>query len=113
MQEINDEDLLLRRVPFTDPNYIREDGSITSFAFTLKKNEDGLSVDIDTLTTHDKSVLDRTKFRLYGLKAGVPREAGLACVHDPVEGNYAHALIKGAFTKSVSRMLASKAGRVA
>lgn len=91
MQEINNEDTLLRRVPFTIPHYIKEDGSLTSLVFTPKKDEDGLSVDIERLTTHEKSILDRTKFRLYGIKAKIPREAGLECVYDPVEGNDAHA----------------------
>jgi hypothetical protein len=48
-----DTDDLLRRVIFTDPNYIRPDFTITSFAFTPRKIngvlESGLSVDISLL----------------------------------------------------------------
>ena len=110
---INDEDRLLRRVIFTDPRYVKPDGSVSSFAFTLRKDEDGLSVDIERLTTYEKAIQDRTKYRLYALVAEVPRNLGLECIHDPVAGNHAHALITGKLTKSISRKLARAVEKVA
>lgn len=110
---INDDDRLLRRVIFTDPRYVKPDGSVSSFAFTLRRDEDGLSVDIQRLTTYEKAIQDRTKYRLYALEAGIPRNLGLECIYDPVEGNDAHALIKGKFTKPISRRLARAAEKVA
>jgi hypothetical protein len=43
--QIGNEDFLLRRVPI-QPSYIKPDGSISSFAVTLKKGEDGISTDL-------------------------------------------------------------------
>lgn len=110
--EINDNDRLLRRVIFTDPNYVKPDGSISSFAFTLRRDENGLSVDIERLTSYERAIQDRTKYRLYALKAEIPRNLGLECIHDPVEGNDAHALIKGKITKSISKRLARAVEKV-
>lgn len=49
--QLKDEDRLLRRALFKDPNYVRENMTVTSFAFKLRKREEGLSVDIEKLTT--------------------------------------------------------------
>ncbi|TAL34484.1 MAG: hypothetical protein EPN93_12240 [Spirochaetes bacterium] len=111
--EIADSDNLLRRVPFTDPNYIKPDGTITSFAFSPRRQDtNGLSMDVEKLTTFGKSIMDRTKFRLYRLQAQVPRNHGLKCLHDPKPENVSHALIQGEFNKAISRKLASAAERV-
>jgi hypothetical protein len=111
LERIQDEDRLLRRVPHTDPNYIKPDGTLSSFAFSLKKNEEGLSVNIERLTTYEATILDKSRFRLYVLSASEPRSLGLDCLHDPKPENDAHALITGSITKSISRQLAAKARR--
>ena len=41
---------VFRRVPI-NPSYIKSDGSITSYAFCKKRDEDGLSVDLERLTS--------------------------------------------------------------
>ena len=109
LNAIDDTDNLLRRVPFTNPSYIKADGSITSFAFKLRKGENGLSVDVERLTTYEASVLDRSRFRLYSLPASCPRNLGLQCLPDPLPDNAAHALITGNFTDGISRQLAQSA----
>lgn len=113
LEIIQDEDTLLRRVPHTDPNYIKPDGTVSSFAFAPKRGEDGISVNIERLTTYEDSLLDHNRFRLYALETVEPRLLGLECQHDPLPDNYAHALIMGHFTKSTSRQLAAKARRIA
>jgi hypothetical protein len=70
--QIENEDFLLRRIPIS-PSYIKPDGSISSFAFTLKKGEDGISTDLERLADNEKSILDRTKFRLAKINAGYIR----------------------------------------
>ena len=35
------------------PAYIKADGSISSFAFTLKKGEDGISTDLERLADYE------------------------------------------------------------
>ena len=112
LETIHDEDALLRRVPHTDPNYIKPDGTVSSFAFTPRKGEDGLSVNIERCTTYEAAILDRSRFRLYTLPAAEPRRLGLQCLHDPKPENYAHALITGNFTKGISRQLAARAHRI-
>ena len=113
MAEILDSDILLRRVNFLHPANIKDDGSPSSMAFTPRKQDhDGLSVDVEKLTTIDDAIVDRQKYRLFALAAKIPREVDLECVHDPLEGNSAHGLISGNFTRSKSRKLAKNAIRV-
>lgn len=109
---ITNDDNLLRRVIFTNPNYVRPDQTVTSFAFQTRNNEIGLSVDISRLTTYQKSIMNRFNYRLYSLRAGYVREIGLDCIHDPVYGNEAHALITGNITKSISKKLSRAATRI-
>lgn len=111
-EKVRDEDRLLRRVLFTDPNHIREDGTPTSLAFKLKTGEDGLSVDIERLTDYEKSILDRKRFRLFSLEMKTIKEMELSCKHDSKLDNPSHALITGEITKPKSRELARKSIRV-
>ena len=108
--EIEDNDQLLRRVIYVDPNHIKPDGTPTSFAFKLRRNEESLSVDVERLVeSYDKSVADKKKFRLFRLQVSDVNLLGLQCQHDPLPDNYAHALISGKFTNSMSGKLAKLA----
>jgi len=113
MEEIHIDDRLLRRVQFLDPNFIKDDGTPASSSFSLKSGEVGLSVDVERLTTPAISIQNRSRFRLFALRAGFATSLGLQNVHDPLEKNYAHALIKGNFTRGISRKLAKAAVRIA
>lgn len=112
--EITPEDKLLRRVVYPYPHLIKPDGKLSSLAFKPRSgvDKDGLSVDLERLTTFDTAIVDRSKYRLYSLSAKVPFGLGLECVHDPIPENYAHALIKG-ISKSIARKLSRAAQRVA
>ncbi len=112
METINNDDRLLRRVPYLDPNFIKDDGRPASSAFNVKSGEDGLSVDLERLTTYANSIRDRNKYRLYGLRAGFTISLGLQNVHEPQEDNHAHSLIKGRITKGIARKLAAEALRI-
>lgn len=105
-------DRLLRRVQFLDPNFIKPDGTPASSSFSLKKDELGLSVDIERLTTYADSIQDRSRFRLFALDAHFVISLGLENHHDPKLDNYAHALITGNISRGVSRQLASAARRI-
>ena len=108
------EDFLLRRIPVS-PSYIKPDGSITSFAFSLRKGEDGISIDLERLSNPGISALDRTRFRLARINAGFIRNEindGLDCIHNPLPENYAHSLITsqtGKISDSKSRAMARNA----
>lgn len=91
--KILDEDRLLRRAFFRDPSYVRDDMTVTSFAFKLRKGEEGLSVDIEKLTSYEKSIVDTERFRLFAVSAKDIRSIDLDCAHKPIPGNYAHAEI--------------------
>lgn len=109
IETIGQDDGLLRRIPIS-PSYIKPDNSISSFAYTPRKIDiDGLSVDLEKLTTHEVAIQDRRKFRLGRLVAGVPISLGLTCRHSPLENNQAHSLIQGNFTKSIRKRLATAA----
>ena len=112
--QIGNEDFLLRRIPVYPP-YTKPDGSTSSFAFSLKKGEDGISTDLERLADKDKSILDRAKFRLAKINAGYIRNEindGLECIHNPLPENYAHSLIiskTGKISESKSRAMARNA----
>lgn len=109
---VSEDDNLLRRVMFLNPSFIKPDGTPASSSFSLKKGENGLSVDIERLTTHEASILDRTRFRLFALSAKFTNSLSLINQHDPQPDNYAHALITGNITRSVSRKMADAARKV-
>jgi hypothetical protein len=106
-----DDDRLLRRVWYPDPSYIRDDMTATSLAFKLRKKsgETGLSVDIERVTSYEKSITDVSKFRLFSIVAKQVRAIGCDCLHKPEPENYAHAEITGNITNSVSSQLAKVA----
>ena len=104
---ITDKDRLLRRI-IIDPSYIKPDNKITSLAFKPRKTDyDGLSVDLERLTTYQAAIKDKTKFRLARLEASIPLSLGLECIHKPLLDNRAHSLIRGNFTNSICRKLAN------
>ena len=106
--QIYDEDNVLRRVPTFLPNYVKPDGTISSLAFRLKKGEDGLSVDLEKLSSYSKATLGRSDFRLLQLNVGVIRNDindGLDVISDPIENNEAHSLITGNITKGKQKQL--------
>lgn len=111
-EQVLSSDILMRRVQYLDPNFIKPDGTPASSSFSLKKDEDGLSVDIKRLTTFSKAIQDKRRFRLFALEAKFTESLGLQNVHDPLPDNDAHALIKGDITKSVARKLAKNAKRI-
>jgi hypothetical protein len=77
METITTKDGLLRRVVI-HPSYIKPNQKITSFAFKPRKVDvDGLSVDLERLTTPEVAIIDRTKYRLARLQASVPMSLGL------------------------------------
>lgn len=107
---IDNDDNLLRRVKFGNPSYVRDDMTLTSFAFKIRKGkESSLSVDLERLTTYEESISDIKTYRLYSIRAGKVREIGLECEHDPVEGNVAHCQIVGKFSNSNCSLLAKAA----
>lgn len=107
--EIQNDDRLLRRAFHTDPHWVKDDMTVTSLAFKLRKGEEGLSVDIERLTTYEASITNRDRFRLFAITAGYVRDIGLDCLHKPVDGNYAHAEITGISSNKYSSLLAKAA----
>jgi hypothetical protein len=119
MEHILDEDRLLRRINFQNPDFqIKDNGIPASSNFTLKKLENGeyekgLSVDLERLITYKEAILDVQRFRLYALIAGFVRSIGLECVND-ANPHPAHSLIIGELLqkKSTARKLAQNAIRI-
>jgi len=104
--EIVDEDYLLRRIPVDNPNYLKPDGNITSYAFKPKKGLDEISVNLKKLTSYRDSVLDDAKFKLVQLTAKAVRQNNLDCIHSPEPDNYSHSSIKGNFSNSACKNMA-------
>ena len=93
IHEIQRSDNLLRRIPLK-PSHIFQ-GRITSACFKTKPGEDGLSVDIEALIAAFSETYNKETHTLARISAALPMELGYECKHDPVEGNFAHALIVG------------------
>ena len=115
--EILSEDRLLRRVQFLDPNFVKEDGTPASSSFTLRRLEDGtfedgLSTELEKLTTYPAAIQDVARFRLYALTAEFIQSLDLKCEHDPLPENFAHALIKGNINRKIARKLAQQAVKI-
>ena len=112
--QIGNTDCLLRRFPLAHPNYIREDGSVSSYAYCPDKADaDGLSVDLEKLTNQKNTVLDPHKFSLLKIQAGDVRSIeGLNCEHNPLQENYAHSLIIGRITKGKRNQLINLSHRI-
>ena len=92
--QIKRQDRLLRSVQFLNPNFIKPDGTPTSASFSLKKDEDGLSVDIQRLTTFKKAIFNKSRFRLFAIDASFVFDFGLQARHDPLPENRAHGSYK-------------------
>lgn len=110
--EILDQDNLLRRIPTYIPSYIKPDGTISSMAFAKKRDEDGISVDLERLSSYEKATLDDRRYRLLRINAGVIHNNindGLNVVHDPQPNNKAHCLITGNITESKKSQLRKNA----
>ena len=99
---IQGKDELLRRVPKVPSHF--NNGRITSAAFKPRPGENGLSVDILSLTTIETSLKNPDKLLAAIIKAEDAVKEGCECFHDPVPDNYSHALIKG-ITKQIARKL--------
>lgn len=110
--EISEDDKLLRRVQYLDPNFIKPDGTPASSSFSLKSGEDGLSVDVESLTTFEAAIQDVARFRLFILEASFTLSLGLVNKHVPKVNNPAHALIMGHISRGIARKLAQSAKRV-
>lgn len=108
---INKGDRLLRRIPI-NPDFIKPDGVLSSSCFSVKKGQDGVSVDLERLTTHTDSIKDKSRYYLYFLEAYFTEDLGLKNLHDPLPDNVAHTLIKGNIARSVARTLAAAARQI-
>lgn len=100
--EITNADELLRRFRLDNPDYHKTVNGVivpSSFSWKLKKDENGLSVNIKAIRSPENSVVDTAKYGLAGFSASIPLGFGFECAHDPNPpedpDNDAHALIKG------------------
>ena len=114
---ISNQERVLRRVLFLHPTFIKPDGKPSSASYQLKKNddgtlEDGLSVNIESMTTYEDSIEDVTRFRLFASEVNYIRSIGLDCIYNPLPENNAHSLIVGDIKKPQSRLLAEHSIRV-
>lgn len=111
VHQITSEDELLRRI-ILQPQFFKvmPDGvrRPTSAAFKMRSGEDGLSVDIMALTTLEQAIATRSTHTGALLAAKVPLDNQCPCVHDPVAGNPAHALIRNV-TPALAKLFAVNA----
>ena len=95
---VKSEEYLYRRYYTPQKKYMNPDGTATSRVFKLREKDMGeLSVDVKSLTTPIKSVVDPEKFFLFELPNRAVEELGLVTYHAPLPDatNNAHAVIVG------------------
>jgi len=81
-----------------EKKYMNPDGTATSRVFKLKEKDKGeLSVDVESLTTPELSVTDKSRFMLFKLANKSVEDNGLKTYHSPEKdgSNNAHAVIIG------------------
>ena len=90
------EEILYRR-SYPDKKYMNpNDGSPTSRVFKPRPKDEGkLSVDVKSMTTFEKAVVDKERFCLFEISNESVAKVNLKTVHDPLPdgANDAHALI--------------------
>jgi len=103
---ISNTDNLYRRVPKIEFywKYVNGKKVPSSFAFKTRSNEDGLSVNIEALTTLELTVEKPELFGVAKFSASIPIGLDYPCRHDPKPDNDAHALIVGN-TKPIAKKL--------
>ena len=107
LYEISNSDYLLRSLP-KKPDFIGADNTFTSAVFKKKKDEDGVSVNIDFLVLDFDSIHNQDTHHIASLCAEVPFSLNCDCKHDPNPTNNAHALILHV-TPSIARKLGKQA----
>src|SRR5574341_417986 len=104
---VANEDTVFRRTP-NRPSHMKNDGTISSANFIGPNT----SVNIERLTTVEQTFAGYENFGLVRLITGNIRKLGEDVLHDPIERNYAHAIIPGKRSASVARKLAQIANIV-
>jgi hypothetical protein len=105
---------LYRRIPKENPNCwkMSNGGKIpSSVNFKTNKGEDGLSIDIDEMTTPKHILSLHPKSVVAEFSASVPINEGYKCLHKPSSKNMAHAIIKGN-TKPIAKKLSRSVSKV-
>lgn len=100
--KVGEHEALLRRVyridkRFRDPKTGKP--SSRAFAPRPKRDYGKLSVDIESLTSVEKAIVDPLKYVLFRIKTALVYKLGLNCIYDPIDTdifqNIAHAFIIG------------------
>lgn len=115
--EIVGEPEWLFRRSYPQKQYVNPDGTATSRVFKLRVKDAGqLSVDVKSLTTPEKSIVDKTLWALFEISHENVKACGVHATHDPIDTNEAHAFISGqTFTVEddiIPGLLARKSARV-
>lgn len=110
--QILNEDNFLRRVPTYLPSHVKPDGTITRAVFKPSKTDsDGLSGDLERLSSFEKATLNSSRYRLLKINVGVIRTEindGLDVVYNVIPENNAHCLITGKITDGKAGQLLKK-----
>ena len=113
---ITDEDFVFRRIPTHLPNYIKLDGTISSLAYQKKRDEVGVSADLERLSSYEKATLGDKRYRLLKINVGVIRNTindGMNVIHDPQPNNDSHSLITGNISGGKQKQLLKYSTEVA
>jgi len=105
---ITKSDFLYRRIPKDNPYCWKEINGTkipSSANFKTNKGEDGLSVNIATLTTPEKVIAKYPKNDLAEFSASTPIAEGYNCLHKPSKKNVSHAIIEGKYVFNYIKQL--------
>lgn len=117
---ISVDETLLRRVYRKDKRYRDpKTGRPSSRAFAPRPRDEGkLSVDIESMSSFENTIIDPIKFILYRISVALINELDLDCIYDPIVNqdfeNLAHALVVGfdEEDESVPAIIARKAEQI-
>ncbi len=122
IDDVSGDEFLLRRIPHNTETaiYIKEDGSVSSLSFqpSPKDAENGLSVNIKSKSSFEKTVLDKERYSVIQIQVENVTSIGeLEVKADPCPPedteNDAHALILGLDRTRKSKKIQRKLAKLA
>lgn len=103
LEIILDHEDLYRRIR---EDCIKEDGTISSAAYSNTSHTDDMSVNLARLTTSEKTIAGFKKFGVAKFLAGFARGLNQKVIHDPTPDNHAHTTVRGRKSRSIRKRLA-------
>lgn len=100
IEHIEDGDGLFRRIV---SDWIKQNGKVSTAAFTNTTGTDDMSVDLERLSSPHKAALNNPKYGAAKFRAGEARNQKQTVFHEPENDNDAHSTVQGRKTDAIRK----------